>query len=86
MQTISSFLRTDADGFLFADRNRVNFGDKLLDGNVWVLVHVRVNVGLQRLELVCGETDGNKSQSVTVACEYLAFVGDTWRLSSPVEK
>lgn len=43
---------TDTNDFLFADSTRVDFCDKLLDGNVRVLIHVWINVGLQRLELI----------------------------------
>lgn len=47
-----SITLTNADDFLFADGDRVNFCDKLLDGNVRVLIHVWINVSLQRLELI----------------------------------
>lgn len=40
---------TNSDDFLFANGTWVNFRDKLLDGNVGVLIHVWINIGLQRL-------------------------------------
>lgn len=53
--------RTNTDDFLFANGTGVNFGDKLLDGNVRVLIHVWINVSLQRLELIYG---GNNDQNI----------------------
>lgn len=43
---------TDTDDFLFADGAGVDFRDKLLDGNVRVLVHVWINISLKRLQLI----------------------------------
>lgn len=43
---------TNADDFLFANGDWVNFCDKLLDGNVRVLIHVWINISLQRFELI----------------------------------
>lgn len=43
---------TYTNDFLFANSIRVNFCDKLLDGSVWVLIRVRINVSLQRFELI----------------------------------
>lgn len=85
-QTIVFFLHTDTDSFLFADGKRVYFGDKLLDCNVWVLVHVRINVSLQRLELICAETNSNIGPIINRRLGILATWRDVRRLYAPVEK
>lgn len=43
---------TDTDDFLFADCTGVDFCDKLLDGNIRVLIHVWINISLKRLQLI----------------------------------
>ena len=46
------FTRTCSDDLLFGDVIGMNLTGKLQDGYVGVLVHVRIDVRLQRLQLI----------------------------------
>lgn len=64
MISSSSFYETltNTDDFLFADGRGVNFFDKLLDGDIRILIHVWINIGLQRLEVIYGGKDDQNSR------------------------
>lgn len=71
---LASKAHTNTDDFLFADGSRVNFCDKLLDCNIWVLIHVWINVSLQRLELIC---KGKQSKNIRLNIDcHLQITGE----------
>lgn len=86
-QTTVFYSHTHADGFLFADGDWVYFSDKLLDCNVRVLVHVRINVSLQGLELICVQTNGSIRSIINRRFGILGNCRrDARRLHAPGEK